>query len=57
MGELANFISRYLGGALQDGIRGNSGSGVINFSALKVTEKTLARQVDITQLQKVLSLK
>ena len=32
----------------QDGIRGNSGSGVINFSALKVTEKTLARQVDIT---------
>lgn len=57
MGELANFISRCLGGGLQDGIRGNSGSGVINFSTLKVTEKTLTRQVDITQLQKVLSLK
>lgn len=41
MVELANFISRCLGGGLQDGIRVNSGPGVINFFTLKVQRKHL----------------
>lgn len=41
MGKLANFISRSLGGGLQNGIRRNTGYGIIYSYTLKVTEKII----------------
>lgn len=37
--ELANFISRSLGGGLQNGMGGNTGYGMIYFCTVKVAEK------------------
>lgn len=50
LGELAIFISRPLGGGLQNGIRGIIGYDAIYFYTLKVTEKTVPSRVDINEL-------